>query len=78
MPQASEELRAMFPGSDQEALEVIDKNFIVPRGFIIRPRVSGYEPTERENFAIDYLFHEWDFGYSPKTIEEAADEISSK
>lgn len=65
MPQASEELRAKFPGSDQEALEVIADNFGDKAGFIY-PKVSGYKMTEREGDAIDYLCDEWDYAYSPE------------
>jgi len=77
MPQASEALRARFPGHDQEALGVIDKNYVVSKGFVIRPRVSSYEPTKDEGIAIHYLYAEWDFAYSPKTVEEAANEVRS-
>lgn len=70
-PQATPELCAKFPGDDAEALAVLEANFHTRlRGFIIRPKVSGYKPTEREDDAIDYLFHEWDWGYSPLTLEE--------
>lgn len=65
MPQATPELAAKFPGGDTEALQVIKANFVVPRGFVIHPKVKGYKPTEREDDAIDYLFHEWDYGYDP-------------
>lgn len=61
MPQASQELRDKFPGDDQEALHVIENNFTVDKGFVIRPKTAGYKPTEREDDALDYLFHEWDF-----------------
>ena len=63
MPQASEELRSKFPGSDTEALKVIWDNFSVSRSGIIRKRRCTYEPTSREYDAIDYLFHEWDYAY---------------
>ena len=69
MPQASEELRSKFPGGDGEALDVIDKNFVVPKGFVIHPKVKGYKPTKREDDALDYLFHEWDYGYTPEVTE---------
>lgn len=62
MPQASDELRAKFPGSDQEALEVLSANFIETK-FVFRKKDAAYVPTRREWEAIDYLFHEWDFGY---------------
>ena len=66
MPQATDELRAKFPGWDSEALAVLDANFTVSSGGVIRPKALGYQPTEREDDAIDYLFQEWDYGYSPR------------
>ena len=67
MPSATEDLRNKFPGDDREALEVIDENFIVDSSGRIRPKIADYEPTLRENDALDYLFYEWDYEYSPKT-----------
>jgi len=64
MPQATDELREKFPGSDSEALEVIATNFLVDRGGVIRKRDPKYKPTVREYDAIDYLFQEWDYGYN--------------
>lgn len=64
MPQASEELRAKFPGDDTEAWDVLNKNFNEIAG-VIFPKVAGYQMTEREGEAIDYLSDEWDYGYSP-------------
>lgn len=64
MPQASDELRAKFPGDDQEAFEAIDTNFFTSRGGIIYPKKFGYNMTEREGDAIDYLCDEWDYAYS--------------
>lgn len=70
MPQASNELRAMFPGHDAQALAVIDANFVVAKGWVIRPRVSGYKMSDQEGYAIDYLCDEWDFAYDPRTETE--------
>jgi hypothetical protein len=64
MPQASDELRAKFPGWDDEALAVLEENFTENRG-VIRPKTAGYVPTDREKDAIDYLFQEWDYEYQP-------------
>lgn len=63
MPQASKELQDKFPGSDRQALDVIDSNYAISKGFIIYPRVTGYEATDRECDAINYLADEWDYGY---------------
>lgn len=65
MPSASDELRAKFPGSDQEAREVLKENFDNDRG-VITPKIEGYSPTEREWDAVDYLCGEWDYAYEAK------------
>jgi hypothetical protein len=67
MPQASQELRDMFPGSDAQAMNVLEEHFTwdKPKLWIIRPKVADYKMTEREGYAIDYLCDEWDFGYEP-------------
>lgn len=62
MPQASPELRAKFPGSDAEAMAVLEKNFMQSKG-IFRKKEPNYQPTQREWDAIDYMFQEWDYGY---------------
>jgi hypothetical protein len=62
MPQATNELRAKFPGYDSEAMEVLEKNFTHSRG-VYRKKDPSYQPTEREWDAIYYMFQEWDFGY---------------
>lgn len=67
MPQASEELRAKFPGSDREACDVLSLNFVNTKGNIT-PKVKGYVPNEREDDAIEYLFREWDYTYSPEAL----------
>lgn len=66
MPSAWPELQAKFPGYDQEALDVIKDNYIVSKGFVIYPKTKGYKGTQREEDALDYLFYEWDFAYSPE------------
>lgn len=53
---------------DGAALNAIEENYIIPKGFIIQPKVDGYKPTELEGAAIDYLCAEWDFGYSPRKL----------
>lgn len=67
MPQATDELRAKFPGWDQEAQEVLGTNFTLhyPSVGIIRKRDPKYKPTEREWDAVDYLIQEWDYAYEP-------------
>jgi hypothetical protein len=71
MPQASNDLRAKFPGSDTEALGAIEANFAISKGGWITPR-AGYSwkaSTQRERDAIDYLFHEWDYAYDDIAIQ---------
>jgi hypothetical protein len=63
MPQASDELRAKFPGQDSEALAVIQTNFNDDRGWLTLKDPS-YKPTERERDAVDYLVFEWDYTYA--------------
>jgi hypothetical protein len=65
MPQASEELRVKFPGWDEEAHAVLEANFTEKAG-IFRPKIKGYKPTPREDEALDYMFHEWNYGYEPE------------
>jgi hypothetical protein len=67
-PQASGELRAKFPGSIEQAYDVLRDNFTDTKG-VIRPKVDGYKPTKRESDAIDYLFLEWDFCYEPRAAQ---------
>lgn len=67
MPQASDELRAKFPGHDAEALEVLRKNFRDNKG-CLSLKDPNYKPTEREWDAVDYLIHEWDYDYYHNTI----------
>ena len=62
-PQATDELRAKFPDDAQEAFAVIDTNFLTTRDGIIYPKIVGYQTTERESDAIDYLCDEWDYVY---------------
>lgn len=63
MPQASSELCDRW-GDINTAFGQLRANFIQTRGGIIRP-VRGYTPTADDLSAIDYLIHEWDYGYDP-------------
>ena len=69
MPQASKELRAKFPGSDREALDVLAKHFTAgdtKHPGRIQLRNQNYQPTQREWDAITYLVHEWDYSWTGK------------
>ena len=71
MPQASDELRAKFPGSDTEAICAIGANFSFSKNGWITPR-AGYsweKATERERDAVNYLCHEWDYAYDDIAIQ---------
>jgi hypothetical protein len=63
MPQASPELRAEWPGGDNEAI-----SYLEGQGFTLTKQWDWIKPTadhaisEREGSAIDYLIDEWDFG----------------
>lgn len=68
MAQATDELRAIWhAGGDAGALAHLAPNFTVHEGDIRRN--PGYQPTERDFSAIDYLFQEWDYTYTDITIE---------
>ena len=62
MPQTSEKLRAKWK-TDWKAEEFLQDHFTSERGLICR-RSSGYEPTDEEFSAIQYLCEEWDYEYS--------------
>ena len=47
MPQATDELRAEFPGWDSEALAVLETNFTEEKG-VFRKKDPSYQPTKRE------------------------------
>ena len=64
-PSAPEWLREKFPGQDREAFEVLRANFTERRGVFCR-KDPNYIPTAREEEALDYMFHEWDYCYHEK------------
>lgn len=47
-----------------EAEDILSENFEFPRG-LIRPKIIGYGPTDREGEIIAWLVSEWDYAYSP-------------
>ena len=62
MPQASEELRALFPDGDRQAYDHLFKH-----GFRLRANwtwvvPAGHQWTQRDEEAIAYLRDEWDYG----------------
>lgn len=74
MPQASDELRAKFPGGDREAIDWLEG-----RGFTLTKEWNWIPPHDhpwwadtmpigseydRDNDAVVYLITEWDFGGS--------------
>jgi hypothetical protein len=60
MPQATPELRARW--SEETAMKQLLGNFIISRNGIIFP-IPGYQPTDNDLSAIEYLFQEWDYAY---------------
>lgn len=64
MPQASEELRAMWPGGDDQAMF-----YLHGRGYKYsfnehtrRLPWPGFIVSDLDRSALDYLIWEWDFG----------------
>ncbi len=63
MPQATPDLRAEWPGGDDEAI-----SYLEGRGFTLTKQWEWIKPTPdheismREALAITYLIDEWDFG----------------
>ena len=63
MPTASPELRAEWPGGDQEAMQHLKmRGYILMRDWHWKapPKSSG--PSAQDQSAIRYLIDEWDFG----------------
>jgi hypothetical protein len=63
MPQASEELRAMW-GDDNEALTYLEGRGIKEpdrNGMLVIP--NGFDLTDKDVAAIRYLMDEWDFAW---------------
>ncbi len=69
MPQATDELRAIWGISEEKAFEQLGDNFVVDNG-IIRPKLN-YVQTDKDLSAIDFLFQEWDYGYEPLEVCDA-------
>ena len=67
MPQATEELRAEFPGDDREALDYLASIGIHHngKGIFYYPEHAEAWP-DRAWSAIQYLCDEWDFACKPK------------
>ena len=66
MPSATDELRAAFPGSSDQAIAELQA-----AGFILTNQWTwivpiGHMPTQRELDAMTYLVQEWDFGWIEK------------
>jgi hypothetical protein len=59
MPQASDELRALFE-DDGVAWWILGENFTDDKG-IIRRKDRSIRPTALQFSAIDYLCDEWDY-----------------
>src|SRR5262245_55679440 len=67
MPQASDYLRAQWPGGDQQAIaHLLERGYRATRGFCWVPPGDAspetYEPTDRDWSAMTYLIDEWDYG----------------
>jgi hypothetical protein len=63
MPQATEELRAEWPGHDQQAMAHLEAaGYRLERDWTWTRPQPGHQPSERDWSAIRYLIDEWDFG----------------
>ncbi len=64
MPQASDELRAAWPGMDTEALEHLAARgwYMQPFGVYRRPK-HAHVISLREYSALEYLCDEWDYAF---------------
>lgn len=78
MPSASEECRAAWGhgdiSPDEPSADLKAHDHLIAAGWRFNPRrwsyipPAGYEPTERDWSAIEYLVTEWDYGgYEPPT-----------
>jgi hypothetical protein len=61
MPRASDELRAKFPGSDTQALALLESRGYKMKGHAWALPSPGYVMKEDEADAVDYLCDEWDY-----------------
>jgi hypothetical protein len=66
-PQASDELRDRWGISTTLALDALADERWTCEEFVFQPR-EGVVPTENELSAIDFLVHEWDYGYSSRPL----------
>lgn len=63
MPQTTEAHRERWPGSDREASDfLIEKGWSVGNHWCWHFPTAGYEPSDREWDAFEYLIMEWDWG----------------
>lgn len=68
MPQATDELRDLW-NDDGGVDDVIATRYLQERGFIFTRggmivASVDHEFNEKDFSAIDYMFHEWDYGYT--------------
>lgn len=66
MPQAPQHLRDKFE-DDGAAWAILDKHYYADKSGVIHPKDSNRTPTPEEGDALDYLWLEWDYGYSTIT-----------
>lgn len=61
---------------DPKSLDESEAHFILAANFreeggLYQPRHGGYQITERERAALDYLITEWDYDYNPTPISNS-------
>ena len=74
MPTASDEMREKIKAAFGNGIDLmgplkylIDRGYTDDRGILKPPK--DHEPTEEEELCIDFLFHEWDFGFDPNGVK---------
>lgn len=50
---------------EESALNILEENFEIKGGNIIRAKKVGYKPTDKENELIVFLFENYDYGFIP-------------
>lgn len=68
MPQASEELRAMWE-DDNAALAYLASRGIKARANVILVIPFGHLLSQRDFDAIEYMIEEWDFSWERETLK---------
>lgn len=75
MPQATDELRAQWPGGDRQASDHLRaKGFTLKKDWTWVLPYKTYVPTQRDISAVQYMVDEWDYG-SIASDKDAPDDL---